>query len=67
MPKENVDGFDFTKDFTEQEMYDLLKSDIVEMCNLVYAPYKVVDDEKVNCGFMSGVLAYEINNKLYSV
>ncbi|MBQ8615817.1 MAG: hypothetical protein IJ415_04550, partial [Clostridia bacterium] len=33
----------------------------------VYAPYKVVNVEQVNCCFMKDVLAYEINNKLYKV
>ncbi len=67
MAKENIEGFDFTKYFTEKEMYDLLKNEIVEVCNQAYAPYKVVDDTKINCGFMGDVMAYEINNKLYSV
>lgn len=66
MPKENVDGFDFTKDFTSQEMFELLKDEIYKYCKKRYGPFRI-DDDTVNCGFDKDCLDYEVNNKLYAV
>lgn len=65
MPKENIEGFDFTKDFTEQELFELLKNEIIQMCAELYAPYRVSEDNLV-CRFGGNALAYEVNGKLYS-
>lgn len=66
MPKENIDGFDFTKDFTSREMFALLKDEIYAYCEKRYEPFPI-NDETVNCGFDPTCLDYETNNKLYSV
>ena len=66
MSKENIDGFDFTKDFTSREMFALLKDEIYTYCEKRYEPFPI-NDETVNCGFDVNCLDYETNNKLYSV
>lgn len=65
MPKENISGFDFTKDFTEQELFDLLKDEIVKCCEERYRLNE--NDMMFKPTFSGEVLAYEVNNKLYSV
>lgn len=64
MPKENIEGFDFTKDFTEQSIYELLKEEILENFKVSFAADLTEDDIKVK--YNGECMSYEQNNKLYS-
>lgn len=63
MAIENVDGFDFAKDFTNGEMYEMLKVGILHACEKS-AGYSLVDK---NIYLKSGekIVVYEENDKLY--
>lgn len=64
MPKENIDGFDFTKDYTPQEIYEMLKDEILTACGESVGMQ--VSDEEVELGSKSICMVHEMNNKLYS-
>ena len=64
MPKENIEGFDFTKDFTEQQVYDMLKGEILSASKRSYGGW--INEEDVRVKFVGDCLFYEVNSKLYS-
>ena len=64
MSKENIEGFDFTKDFTQQDLFEMMKSGIYKYCEKKYDPFKI-NDETVMCGFDKLSLNHEMDDKLY--
>ena len=64
MGKENIEGFDFTKDFTEQSIYELLKDEILK--DLKVCLTKDITEEDVKVKYNGECMSYEQNNKLYS-
>lgn len=64
MPKENIEGFDFTKDFSEQSIYELLKESIVKDLEISLGGLNLTEDD-VKVKYNGECMSYEQNNKLY--
>ena len=64
MAKENIEEYDFTKDFSEREVYEMYKTQILGNLKQCLGDY--VNEECVRVRYNGEVMAYEQNNKLYS-